>query len=184
MSKHEVDENCEVCHQEESKSPSLKISGTKILERVILPSNECWICDLKFEDPDSQVNHFIKHHECEFCIECLDSLEEKGNHVLIEHECPICGKYFGQQYQRNYHILEDYSLHACDYCEKCFPTESEVVDHGCIDHFICRFCILKDFDSLQETIEHVFDKHAECPNCGKWFRFHFQRDDHIKKEHQ
>ena len=50
MSKHETEENCGVCHQEETKSPSLKINGTKILERVILPSNECWMCDLKFED--------------------------------------------------------------------------------------------------------------------------------------
>ena len=50
MAKHEFEENCKVCQQEEAKSPSLKINGTKILERVILPSNECWMCDLKFED--------------------------------------------------------------------------------------------------------------------------------------
>ena len=63
MSQHEVEENCEVCQQEESKSPSLKINGTKIIERVILPPNECWICDLKFEDSASQVDHFVENHE-------------------------------------------------------------------------------------------------------------------------
>ena len=94
MAKHDVEEKCEVCKQEEIKSPTLKISGTKILERAILPSNECWMCDLKFEDSESQINHFTEHHECEFCMKCLDSLEEKTKHVLDEHECPLCGKYF------------------------------------------------------------------------------------------
>ena len=63
MAKHEVEENCKVCKQEEAKSPSLMINGTKILERVILPPNECWICNLKFEDSASQVNHFADNHE-------------------------------------------------------------------------------------------------------------------------
>ena len=63
MAKHEVLENCKVCQQEESKSPSLKINGTKILEKVILPPNECWICDLKFEDSASQVYHFDENHD-------------------------------------------------------------------------------------------------------------------------
>ena len=66
MSQHEVEENCEVCQQEETKSPLLKINGTKILERVILPPNECWICDLKFEDSASQVNHFAEYNDHEW----------------------------------------------------------------------------------------------------------------------
>ena len=77
MSKHEIEENCEVCQQEETKSPSLKISGTKILERVILPPNECWICNLKFDDSESQVNHLAEHHECELCDGYYDTLLEK-----------------------------------------------------------------------------------------------------------
>ena len=63
ISNHESESDCKVCQQEESKSPSLKINGTKILERVILPPNECWICNLKFEDSASQVNHFADNHE-------------------------------------------------------------------------------------------------------------------------
>ena len=85
ISQHETEENCQVCMKEENKSPSLKISGTKLLERVILPHNECWICDLMFEDSDSQVNHFKKHHECELCWEYFNSLDEKREHVLNEH---------------------------------------------------------------------------------------------------
>ena len=63
MAKHEVEENCEVRQQEEAKSPTLKIKGTKILERVILPPNECWICNLKFEDSESQFKHFTENHD-------------------------------------------------------------------------------------------------------------------------
>ena len=62
MAMHEVEENCEVCQQEEAKSPTLKIRGTKILDWVILPSKECWICNLKFEDSPSQVKHFADNH--------------------------------------------------------------------------------------------------------------------------
>ena len=84
ISKHDFEENCEVCQQEENKSPSLKINGTKILERVILPSNECWICDLKFEDSESQVNHFVKQHEneCEYCHKYLANFQEKREHFF------------------------------------------------------------------------------------------------------
>ena len=103
MSKHEIEENCEVCQQEETKSPSLKISGTKILERVILPSNECWICDLKFEDSDSQVNHYTEHHECEICNRYYYALLEKR-----KHHCQICGKCFRYIFQKRDHIKEEH----------------------------------------------------------------------------
>ena len=110
MSRHEVEENCEVCQQEETKSPSLKISETKILERVILPSNECWICDLEFQDSDSQINHFTEHHEneCELCVRYFDSLQEKRGHVLDEHECPNCGKHFESVFLKWDHIEEEH----------------------------------------------------------------------------
>ena len=177
ISKHEVEENCEVCQQEETKSPTLKISGTKILERVILPSNECWICDLKFEDAESQVDHFVENHECDFCDK--QNFQEKRKHVLVEHECQLCRKYLKNRFG---HILDDHGFHACTHCEKYFQTESEVVDHTSSDHFKCRFCDWIDFNSFQETRKHVLDKHA-CPNCGKYFEYDFQKERHIKEEH-
>ena len=89
MSKHEVEENCEVCQQEESKSSSLKISRTKILERVILPSNECWMCDLKFEDSESQVHHFAELHECDFCRGYFNNSSERRKHYLEKHKLHV-----------------------------------------------------------------------------------------------
>ena len=109
MSKHEVEENWDVCLQEETKSPTLKISGTKILERVFIPSNECWICDLKFDDSESQINHFTEHHECDFCDRYFARLQEKRKHVLDEHECPLCGKYFKYDFKKEWHIEEEHS---------------------------------------------------------------------------
>ena len=107
MSRHEVEKNCGVCKQEETKSPTLKISGTKILERFILPSNECWMCDLKFEDSASQVDHFTEHHECALCEDFFDSLQEKRKHVLTKHaECQNCGKYFKYDFEKKSHIKE------------------------------------------------------------------------------
>ena len=181
MSKHEIEHNCEVCLLEEAKSPSLKINRTKIIERVILPSDECWICDLKFDDSDSQVNHFAEHHECEFCSNYCDSLSKKSKHLLDEHECPICGKCFEKNDLRNDHILDVHGLHACEHCEKHFQTESEMDDHFSTDHFKCGFC-WRYYDSLQKRREHVLDVH-ECPNYEKQFEYQFQKRDHIEKEH-
>ena len=180
MSKHVAEENCEVCQQEETKSPSLKISGTRILERVILPLNECWICDLKFEDSEGQVNHFAEHHECEFCGEYCDTLQEKRKHVLDKHECPICGKHFEKVLQKIYHLSGDHGLLKCEYCEKYFQSVSEVVDHTSTDHFKCRFCKYNHFGSLQKTREHVLAEH-ECQICGK---YDYSKKYHMEEHHQ
>ena len=168
-----MEENCEVCKQEEAKSPSLKINGTKILERVILPSNDCWICNLKFEDSECQINHFAEHHECQLCTKdvLFASLQENKKHLYKEHGwCDLCGQIFErgifERGGREKHILDDHGLHACNYCEKYFQTESEVVDHTARVHLRCEFCS-RQFKSLQEIREHVLKKHFECG--GKYF---------------
>ena len=42
--------DCNVCQKEESKSTRLKIHKTKILHKEIIPSNQCWICNLSFQN--------------------------------------------------------------------------------------------------------------------------------------
>ena len=109
ISKHEDKEKCEVCQKEETKSPSLKINGAKILEKVFLLSNQCWICDMTFENSESQVNHFTENHECDFCNVCFKSSQERKEHILDKHKCQICGKYFEYDFQKEEHIEEEHS---------------------------------------------------------------------------
>ena len=71
LSKHPETKNCEVC-QEEGKSKTLKIQATNLINRVILPKNECWICELVFDNADHQIKHFSENHECTDCREYFD----------------------------------------------------------------------------------------------------------------
>ena len=174
-----MEENCEVCQQEEAKSPTLKISGTKILERVFIPSNECWICDLKFDDSESQVDHFTEHHECDFCDRYFARLQEKRKHVLVRHECPICRENFEDIYIRKEHIFDDHGLQACYHCEKYFQNQSEMIDHAFTVHLKCAYCWTRQrFGSLQQAREHVLVEH-ECPVCGKCFEDKHKKSKHI-----
>ena len=66
LAKHE-EEDCDVCHKEEAKSKTLKLNKTKILQKEFIPSNQCWNCNLTFEDGDAQAQHFLDEHECQFC---------------------------------------------------------------------------------------------------------------------
>ena len=112
---HENEQNCEVCQQEEAKSPSLKINGTKILERVILPSNECWMCDLKFDNSASQVNHFSNYHECDLCEYLLT--------------------FFNDSSERRKHYSERHNINLCEFCPKIFQTEVRRRMHTLAKHF-------------------------------------------------
>ena len=62
---HEHDRTniCDICKEEENKSrPSPKYQGTTILDLMILPQRECWICETTFETNFDQNEHFSIQH--------------------------------------------------------------------------------------------------------------------------
>ena len=100
--------DCDVCHKEEAKSKTLKLNKTKILEREIIPSNQCWNCNLAFQDGEAQVQHFLDEHECQFCR--IDWYFKdpvlKKKHFSEEHVCEHCGEVFEHKYYKENHIKE------------------------------------------------------------------------------
>ena len=116
VSMHQNEHNCEVCTEEENKSTSLRITATRLIDRVILPSNECWLCNITFQDTESQVTHFAKHHECELCYKYFGDLSEKRKHSKSEHsihECEFCYKYFHSQSAKRFHKLQNIFQKNC-----------------------------------------------------------------------
>ena len=97
--KHEKVRYCQVCEEEELKSPALKIQRTKLLEKVILPLNECWICDFKINDTDLQVEHFSEYHECDESDNNSGGLETPS---LAGSESDESAIYFGDRLIRTY----------------------------------------------------------------------------------
>ena len=82
ISKHDQDKFCAICEEEENKSsPSPRFQGTNILDRMMLPSKECWICKLTLKNNKEQVEHFVINHECEFCGESFIDEEMKVKHI-------------------------------------------------------------------------------------------------------
>ena len=113
---HQNEHNCDVCTEEENKSPSLKVTGTRLIDRVILPSNECWLCNITFQDTESQVTHFVKHHECELCYKYFGDITEKRKHSKVEHsihECEFCDRYFHSQSSKRFHKLQNIFQKNC-----------------------------------------------------------------------
>ena len=79
--KHEGLRKCKICQEEEEKSKTLKLQRTSLIERVILPKNECWICNLKFDNTNNQIKHFSLIHECDSCQGFFDNSKAKKRHV-------------------------------------------------------------------------------------------------------
>ena len=70
-----------VCQGEEEKSKTLKLQGTGLIQRLILPTNECWICQIKFDNACDQIKHFSENHECGNCRGFVDDFEAKEKHI-------------------------------------------------------------------------------------------------------
>ena len=99
--------DCDVCQKEEAKSKTLKLNKTKILQKAIIPSNQCWNCNLTFQDGETQVKHFLDEHECQACGELFDNVALKEEHFSEEHAiCDVCGEIFENDYKKDYHILK------------------------------------------------------------------------------
>ena len=99
MLKHE-EQDCDICLAEEQKSPEsdFKINRTKILDKLIIPKNECCICKLKFQSINEQMVHFSQCHECELCgfgFRNADAIAKHEN----ENHCLYCKKYFRYEIQ-------------------------------------------------------------------------------------
>ena len=92
---HHEEQDRDVCiaEQEKSSESILKINKTKILDKMILPQKECWICEKTFGNDVEQLKHFSCFHECSLC-----GIGFEGIEVLKEHErnyhCQYCKKYF------------------------------------------------------------------------------------------
>ena len=95
--------DCDVCQEEEAKSKTLKLNKTKILQKEIIPSNHCWICDLTFQDGEAQAKHFLDGHECQFCYW---QFFEDPQHFSEDHVCDHCGEIFKNKYYKEDHIIE------------------------------------------------------------------------------
>ena len=80
ISKHDQGAICTICQEEENKSgPSPRFQGTTILDRIILPKKECWICKLNFKNNNEQVEHFVANHESK---SSGNSLRDAGRKVI------------------------------------------------------------------------------------------------------
>ena len=95
--------DCNVCNKEEAKSKTLKLNKTKILQKEIIPSNECWICNLVFQDGEVQVQHFLDNHECQVCEKLSENAALKEEHFSEDHVCDHCGKVFKNKYYKEKH---------------------------------------------------------------------------------
>ena len=99
--------DCKICFAEEQKSPGsgVKINRTKILEKVILPKNECWFCDITFDSNYQQKRHFSEIHECSLCgigFECVADIAEHENNYHCQH----CKKLFHYTHDKHFHEEE------------------------------------------------------------------------------
>ena len=124
LAKHE-ELDCDVCYKEEVKSKTLKLNKTKILHNEIIPSNQCWICDLTFQDGEAQVQHFLNEHECQFCIYnwYFEDSALKKKHFSEEHAiCDHCGEVFEYNFQKENHIKEK---HEADNIATAVATSDE-----------------------------------------------------------
>ena len=105
--------DCNICHKEEAKSKSLKLNKTKILEREIIPYNQCWNCNVTFRDGEAQLQHFLDEHECQFCIGSrwfhyyFEDPVLKKKHDSEKHAiCDSCGCVFENTFEKEDHIEE------------------------------------------------------------------------------
>ena len=96
--------DCDVCQKEESKSKTLELNKSKILQKEIIPSNQCWICNLTFQDGGTQVQHFINEHECTLCGKLFDDVALKKKHFSLEHVCDHCEEVFVHIVEKVRHI--------------------------------------------------------------------------------
>ena len=105
--------DCDVCHKEEAKSKTLKLNKTKILEKVIIPSNQCWNCNLTFENGEAQVQHFLNEYECQFCSYnwYFEDPALKKKHFSEHHAiCDHCGDVFEYWSDKEDHIEEKHKI--------------------------------------------------------------------------
>ena len=104
MLKH-TEQDCNVCLTEQLKSSEsdFTINRTRILEKLILPKNECWYCEMEFSNTDEQLKHFSEFHECHFCQDTFETIELKGQHEADYH-CQYCKKYMDIRVKINHEI--------------------------------------------------------------------------------
>ena len=106
MLNHKV-HDCEVCLAENQKLLSkidLDITESKLMEKQILPKNECWICNIAFKDTDDHLEHFSKVHECDFCGVGFDDTQSKVFYE-IDYHCPFCKEYFQNTNDKDCHQI-------------------------------------------------------------------------------
>ena len=61
---HNRKRECDICKEEENKSKtSPKYQGTAILDLMILPLRQCWICEKTFKTNNGQNEHFRTKHD-------------------------------------------------------------------------------------------------------------------------
>ena len=102
LSNHGEEMSCITCLEEEKKSKtSPKYQGTTILERMILPHRECWICKSTFENSKDQIEHFVSKHECNFCWKSFDDPDLKLKHFENGHKCKLCQEVFQGNFRHN-----------------------------------------------------------------------------------
>ena len=171
--------DCNICIEETEKSRSQN-DGTyhdksltdfdkrKLLDYFIIPKNECWMCNVHFDDIDGQLEHFRNNHECDHCnrLELLPSLQERRKHILFLHNaCKYCGFIPAR-------FAKDEDSHTCSR-QKCFfcGIVYESVEK-CFDHFStfhCTICSWMTFPSTKDKRNHTIDNHIFCKFCGEEF---------------
>ena len=116
MKRHE-EEDCDVCQKEESKSKTLKLNKTKIIQKEIIPFKKCWDCHLDFEDEDAQIQHLRNEHECQLCDDYTYFTDPayKKKHHSIEHVCEICGKCLESKTKKRRHKIKTNHYHSSEF---------------------------------------------------------------------
>ena len=76
------------------------MNRTKLVDRLILPLKECWVCKKTFQETEKQLKHFSEFHSCKLCG---DNFEDKNDHIRNFH-CQYC--------------MESFKGDGCNICRK------------------------------------------------------------------
>ena len=125
---NEID--CELCiaEREKNSGSDFKILRRRLFDKVILPKNECWFCNIKFENIDEQLHHFSELHECDLCTRTFENIHEKHKHCHCTH-CPKFSLFgsFDDKVSK-----EQHETRHCQYCRVLFSYSKVVEDHQII----------------------------------------------------
>lgn len=138
--------------------------------------NKCKICDEKFADYWTKVDHMVKKH----------------NQPRVMLKCQACERSFKNKRALTRHVNKDHLLerrHVCSVCDMRFYLKHRLKDHMLVHSgekkFQCNVCSrwFATKNSVRQHLRsHVVRKYA-CNTCGRSFLQQSTLKNHIKIKH-